>query len=137
MALSIEVANGAVRTEFEHPSGPLEFGRGPQRDIPRCVIAGDQSVSRDQLRIEPLADGRLRLENLSANTPVVVEGQSDPIIHLQGRDIALPAAVAVGPGLEGVVAERPLRAPPRGGTRSAFVPRSPRLAGRCRGPGDG
>ena len=96
MALSIEVANGAVRTEFEHPSGPLEFGRGPQREIPRCVIAGDQSVSRDQLRIEPLADGRLRLENLSANTPVVVEGQSDPIIHLQGRDIALPAAVTVG-----------------------------------------
>lgn len=47
MALSIEVTNAAVRTEFEHPSGPLEFGRGPQREIPRCVIAGDQSVSRD------------------------------------------------------------------------------------------
>ena len=96
MALSIDVTNAAVRTEFEHPSGPLEFGRGPQREIPRCVIAGDQSVSRDQLRVEPLADGRLRLENLSANTPVVVDGQSDPIIHLQGRDIALPTAVTVG-----------------------------------------
>ena len=96
MALFIEVTNAAVRTEFEHPSGPLEFGRGPQREIPRCVIAGDQSVSRDQLRVEPLADGRLRLENLSANTPVVVDGQNDPIIHLQGRDVPLPAAVTVG-----------------------------------------
>jgi len=96
MALHIEVANAAQRTEFDHPSGPLEFGRGPQREVSRCVIAGDQSVSRDQLRVEALADGRLRLENLSANTPVIVDGQSDPIIHLQARDIALPAAVTVG-----------------------------------------
>jgi len=96
MALHIEVSNPAQRTAFEHPSGPLEFGRGPQRELPRCVIAGDQSVSRDQLRVEPLADGRIRLENLSANTPVVVEGQSDPIIHLQARDLAVPVAVMAG-----------------------------------------
>jgi adenylate cyclase len=96
MALHIEVSNPAQRTAFEHPSGPLEFGRGPQRELPRCVIAGDQSVSRDQLRVEPLADGRIRLENLSANTPVVVEGQSDPIIHLQARDLAVPVAVTAG-----------------------------------------
>lgn len=96
MALHIEVSNPAQRTAFEHPSGPLEFGRGPQRDLPRCVIAGDQSVSRDQLRVERLADGRIRLENLSANTPVVVEGQSDPINYLQARDLAVPAAVTAG-----------------------------------------
>ena len=96
MALHIEVSNPAQRTAFEHPSGPLEFGRGPQHELPRCVIAGDQSVSRDQLRVEPLADGRIRLENLSANTPVVVEGQSDPIIHLQARDLSVPVAVTAG-----------------------------------------
>ncbi len=96
MALHIEISNPAQKTAFEHPSGPLEFGRGPQRELPRCVIAGDQTVSRDQLRIDPLADGSVRLENLSANTPVVVEGHTAPILHLQSRDIALPAAVTVG-----------------------------------------
>ena len=96
MALHIEVSNPAQRTAFEHPSGPLEFGRGPQRDLPRCVIAGDQSVSRDQLRVERLADGRIRLENLSANTPVVVEGQSEPNNYLQARDLAVPVAVTAG-----------------------------------------
>ena len=60
------------------------------------MIAGDQAVSRDQLRIEPLADGRIRLENLSANTPVMVDGQSDPILHLQSRDLTVPAGIMVG-----------------------------------------
>lgn len=96
MPLTIEVSSPAQRTAFEHPSGPLEFGRGPQRELPRCVIAGDQTVSRDQLRIDPLADGSVRVENLSANTPVVVEGQGTPILHLQSRDLPLPAAVTVG-----------------------------------------
>jgi adenylate cyclase len=96
MPLHVDVSNAAQRTAFDHPSGPLEFGRGPQRDLPRCVITGDQAVSRDQLRVEPLADGRIRLENLSANTPVVVDGHPDPILHLQSRDISLPAVIAVG-----------------------------------------
>lgn len=96
MHLAIEVSNPAQRTAFEHPSGPLEFGRGPQRELPRCVIAGDQTVSRDQLRIDPLADGSIRVENLSVNTPVIVEGQGTPILHLQSRELPLPAAVTVG-----------------------------------------
>ena len=57
---------------FEHEAGPLEFGRGPQRQARRCLIDGDPTASRDQLRIELLADGRVRLENLSQRNPVVM-----------------------------------------------------------------
>lgn len=96
MALHVEVSNPSQRTAFEHPSGPLEFGRGPRRELPRFVIAGDQTVSRDQLRVEPLADGSVRLENLSANTPVVVDGDGAPILPSESRDLTLPATVAVG-----------------------------------------
>ena len=53
----------------EHAGGPLEFGRGPARDAPRCVLT-DPFASRDHLRVEILADGRLRLENLSHTSAV-------------------------------------------------------------------
>src|SRR5262249_23642728 len=47
---------------------PLELGRGPQRDIKRVMIE-DGGVSRDQLRLEELPNGRLRLEKLRLKNP--------------------------------------------------------------------
>ncbi len=61
-------------TEVEEPhvqdfSGELEVGRGPDRDVPRCIVA-DPCVSRDQLRLSELPDGRMRIENLSQSNAV-------------------------------------------------------------------
>src|SRR6516162_2197364 len=95
MKLCIEVVNTAHRQRLEHDSGPLEFGRGPQRQAKRCLIDGDPTVSRDQLRIEQLSDGRVRLENLSQRNPVVVPGRFR-IAELHSMEVALPIALVVG-----------------------------------------
>ena len=75
MPLHLKVENSTQREQFDHESGPLEFGRGPQRESKRCQILDDLTVSRDQLRIEERPGGRLRVENLSRRTPVVVPGR--------------------------------------------------------------
>ncbi len=63
--LSITIRNQSQNERISHESGPLEFGRGPQREIQRFVVL-DPFFSRNQLIIEPTADGRVRLENLGA-----------------------------------------------------------------------
>jgi signal transduction histidine kinase len=67
--LRIVVSNERERQQLEHGDGPLEFGRGPRRDAPRCVI-DDRYVSKDQARFAELPDGRLHVENLSQKTPI-------------------------------------------------------------------
>ena len=75
MPLRLDVENSFQRQQWNHATGPLEFGRGPQRELTRFRISGDPSVSRDQLRIEERPAGRLRLENLSQHTAIVVPGR--------------------------------------------------------------
>lgn len=79
---------------LDHESGPLEFGRGPARDLPRCFLS-DPYVSRDQLRVELLPDGVLLVENLSHTNPVSVAGGPDIAIG-QSAKVALPATFRVG-----------------------------------------
>ena len=63
MQVCVSNKNGSSR--FEHASGPLEIGREPRSGAVRRVI-DDPYISKDQLRIEELPGGRLRVENLSA-----------------------------------------------------------------------
>jgi adenylate cyclase len=95
MSLHLEVVNDSQRSEFVHPAGPLELGRGSQRDVPRHVIQGDKSVSRDQLRLEEVGSAMVRLENLSATTAVMIPGV-EPIPPSQSRDVRLPLTLTVG-----------------------------------------
>lgn len=62
--LFIRVSNDRQQDRLEHETGPIEFGRGPQRTLKRCVV-DDAFFSRDQLRVEELASGLVRLDNLS------------------------------------------------------------------------
>jgi adenylate cyclase len=90
--LRFRVHNKQEHREIDHPSGPIEFGRGGQRNnIPRCVIQ-DLYVSKDHIHIVELEDGRVRVENLSqrnsirlADNSVIATGASrevQPPIHL-------------------------------------------------------
>jgi adenylate cyclase len=105
--LRITVTNKHERKQLEHDDGPIEFGRGPQRDVTRCTIQ-DPFVSNDQLRLEPLSAGRVRLENLSRRNAVrLADGSS---IAVGGsRDVELPVRLSVGETLidiePGVAAE--------------------------------
>jgi class 3 adenylate cyclase len=63
--IHIGVANKVGRAHFEHGPGPLEFGRGPRREVPRWTIQ-DPLASNDQLRIEDyIGDGLLAMWNAS------------------------------------------------------------------------
>src|SRR5208282_4389389 len=95
MPLRLEVENSSQREQLDHDAGLLEFGRGPQREAKRCQILGDLTVSRDQLRIEELPAGRVRLENLSRHTSVLVPGRCE-IPELQSEELDLPLLLMMG-----------------------------------------
>ncbi|HTN76167.1 MAG TPA: adenylate/guanylate cyclase domain-containing protein [Pirellulaceae bacterium] len=63
--LYFTLANGRQRRTIQHERGPIEFGRGPQHEVTRVVVE-DRCASRDQLRIEELPSGDVRLENLGS-----------------------------------------------------------------------
>jgi len=94
MTLLVEVSNSQQRQRLEHAGGPLEFGRGPQQQWTRVVI-DDMFVSRDQLRIEELADGQVRLENLSTRNAIEL-GAGTSLAPGQSREAAPPINLSVG-----------------------------------------
>jgi adenylate cyclase len=92
--LTIQVSNQKQTQQFEHASGPLEFGRGPKRKSERFVI-NDLFVSRDQLRIEELPHNRVLAENLSNKQEVLLADGSN--IGVGGkREISLPVRLVLG-----------------------------------------
>src|SRR5947209_10580462 len=92
--LVITVTNDKQTKQIEHDSGPIEFGRGLQREVPRLVIE-DVHVSRDQLRVEELPRSRVLLENLSNKIPVTLpDGSTVPMGG--SRELELPVRVFAG-----------------------------------------
>jgi len=97
----------------DHLAGPLEFGRGPARDAPRCVLT-DPFASRDHLRVELQEDGRLRIENLSHTTTVRVGSALEvPIGGTIAVDLPVKLLLGASPvEITAVAAESPHPPPP-------------------------
>jgi adenylate cyclase len=92
--LRFHVSDKRERQQFEHASGPIEFGRGPKRNnVARCVIE-DLRVSRDHVRVEELENGRVRVENLSTRNPIRLADNSI-ISPGDRRELELPLRLAV------------------------------------------
>lgn len=92
--LHIRLSGPQRSYEFDHAEGPIEFGRGPQRSLPRQVV-DDPFVSRDQLVVEELAESMLRLENLSGHVPIDI--CDDRPLDLHGeRVVKLPVQLRLG-----------------------------------------
>jgi signal transduction histidine kinase len=86
--LRIHVRTDRESRHLEHAAGALEFGRLPAGgDVPRCLIA-DGFVSRDQLRVEELANGEVRVENLSQKKALLLPDNS--VIAPGGRRQLIP-----------------------------------------------
>jgi len=92
--LRVYVINQHESRDFEHKEGPLEFGRGPERQAARCVI-NDPFVSKDQLRISTPMPGRIKLENLSGRNPLRL-GEDQLIAPGEVMDTRLPARITIG-----------------------------------------
>jgi adenylate cyclase len=94
--LQLQVSNQRGRQQFDHAAGPLEFGRGPQREsVARCVIQDDLYVSKDHLRAEELPGNRVRLTNLSQRNPVWL-GDDTTLAPGTSREMLLPVRLTVG-----------------------------------------
>ncbi len=91
--LWILVSSRTSRDRFFHHDGPLEFGRGPRRDVPRKVLQ-DPTVSTNQLCLEEQEEDRVRLCNLS--TKVTVRLADGSLIEPGGELIRAAAGPASG-----------------------------------------
>lgn len=93
--LRFAISNKREQQVFEHSGGPLEFGRGAQRNnVPRCVIQ-DLYVSKDHVLVQDLSTGRIRVENLSARNSIRL-ADNTVIGTGQTRDLDTPARLVVG-----------------------------------------
>ena len=92
--LSIHVRNSTQDQHLEHAGGPLEFGRGPRRQVARIVLES-MFVSRDHLELEELPSGRIRVRNLSRTKDVKLSDGSSLLVGGY-RELALPLGLAVG-----------------------------------------
>ena len=90
-----DVANKAGSCHYR--SGcPAVLGSNPQAHGAACHgVAGDPYVSRQQLRVEELTEGRVRVENLSLKVAMTLH---DGAVIAPGgsREVGLPAGVSVG-----------------------------------------
>lgn len=91
--LSFHLTNKAGPTRFEHARGPIEFGRDPRRD--RRQVIDEPTVSNDQLRVEELPGGRVRLENLSRRVAIVL-ADGTTIAPGGDREAVLPVRLSLG-----------------------------------------
>jgi adenylate cyclase len=93
--LRIRLWNKLEQHELEHPSGPLEIGRGAARDnVPRCVLK-DLYVSKDHVRILELEDGRIRIANLSQRNSIRLTDNS-LLATGAARELMPPVHLTVG-----------------------------------------
>jgi signal transduction histidine kinase len=93
--LRLTIKNEEGTREFEHESGPLEIGRGPERNgVMRCVVL-DLFVSKDHVRLEEINEGVVNIENLSSKARINVEGK-EPVAPGETKLFVLPAAFRIG-----------------------------------------
>lgn len=90
--LIFTLKNERQSRQVRHEGGPIEFGRGPERELPRIVVE-DRYTSRDQMRVEELPSGDVRVTNLGA--PITV-GDGSQIASGDARQLMAPTQLAFG-----------------------------------------
>src|SRR5215218_2541186 len=76
-----------------HEDGPIEFGRGPERELPRVIIE-DRYTSRDQLRAEETPTGDVRITSLGSTPITLADGTQ--INQGESRTMMAPAQISFG-----------------------------------------
>ncbi|QDU61545.1 Adenylate cyclase 1 [Planctomycetes bacterium Pan216] len=105
--LRFRIVSERQRHEFTHPEGPIEFGRAPVSGETARSIVDDRFVSKDHLRVEEIADGRVRAKNLSGQNRVRIdEGQEIP--PGESAELDLPVRLVIGQTMLDVSVAEPL-----------------------------
>jgi adenylate cyclase len=95
--LRFSISNKLGQQSFEHTSGPIEFGRGPEpteKDVPRVVVQ-DGYVSKDHVRVDEQPDGQVRIRNLSQRNSIRLPDNSI-IDKGETRSVRAPTKLVVG-----------------------------------------
>lgn len=93
--LRFRISNKRESKEFQHAVGPIEFGRGQQREnTPRCIVQ-DLYVSKDHVRIEARPGCRVFVENLSQKNPIMLMA-GRTVAPMESEEMDLPARLRVG-----------------------------------------
>jgi adenylate cyclase len=93
--LRFRVQNKLQQQEFDHKSGPIEIGRGGQREqVPRCIVQ-DLYVSKDHISLVEAAGGRVQIRNLSSRNSIRLADNSIIAVGTT-RDIDSPVRLTVG-----------------------------------------
>ena len=98
--LCFSIKNDRQNKQFDHPAGPIEFGRGPQGELPRFVL-DDGFVSRDHLRVEEISGGRARVRNLSTKHPIELSDGAQ-IPASDSLELILPIQLTLGETVVGI-----------------------------------
>jgi adenylate cyclase len=93
--IRVKLPGGAAPVIHNHECGPFDIGRAAAAEaVPRCVVACDQAVSRDHIRLEELPKGQMRVENTSKRKMVrFPDGDLQPG---ETRVVDLPATLQIG-----------------------------------------
>lgn len=92
--LFIRILNERQHEQYAHAEGVLQIGRGPTRPGPRRVVR-DDFVSRDQLLIEEMPGGNVRLENVSQRRHIDL-GDGRKLLTGQSVEVPVPVYLRVG-----------------------------------------
>lgn len=92
--LRFQVSNKEESFQFEHATGPIVFGRDPKLGEVRRVLR-DKHASANQLRVEELNNGVVRLENLSGKVDIEL-ADGTTILTRQMRDVRIPLRLTAG-----------------------------------------
>jgi adenylate cyclase len=105
-----------------HQAGAIEFGRGPkQGNVERCVIDGD-FISRNHMRIEELAGGKIQVHNLSTTNPIRLHDQIFIPPGGPARELKLPGRLRLGSLTIHIEEDRPINDVPIESLRTLAAP---------------
>src|SRR2546423_658774 len=93
--LRFHITNQRERKQLDHTAGPIEMGRGGERQGAPRIVVQDLYVSKDQVRLEKLPNSLVRIENLSSKQPILFPS-SQPIAPGSSRDCTLPLRFTIG-----------------------------------------
>jgi len=91
--LQITLTNERQRRQITHEGSPLEFGRLPKANCDNQIVIDDPYTSREQVRLEELDSGDVRVVNLGS--PITLpDGSKLP--SGQTMNLIVPARIAFG-----------------------------------------